>query len=107
MAVASGNFRAVERSYFDLRWHLDPVAASQAGVFAHDQRYGRYSPDALRPHLVALKALGNALEEAGADALQDEIDRTALLNEVRMSLHRFEKERPQATEVRVVAPDVR
>ncbi|PYO70124.1 MAG: hypothetical protein DMD71_03120, partial [Gemmatimonadetes bacterium] len=96
MAVASGNFRAVERSYFDLRWHLDPVAASQAGVFAHDQRYGRYSPDALRPHLVALKALGNALEEAGADALQDEIDRTALLNEVRMSLHRFEKERPQA-----------
>ena len=95
MAVARTAFRDVERSYFDLRWHFDPVAASQAGVFAHDHRYGRYSPDALRPHLVALKALGNALEEAGADALEEEIDRTALLNEVRVTLHRFEKERPQ------------
>jgi len=96
MAVKVAGFRAVERSYFDLRWHLDPVAASQAGVFTHDQRYGRFSPDALHPHLAALKALGTALEEAGADALQDEIDRTALLNEVRVTLHRFEKERPQA-----------
>src|SRR5256885_7691518 len=98
MAVAPGGaaFRDVERSYFDLRWHFDPVAASQAGVFTHDQRYGRFSPEALRPHLAALKALGSALEEAGADALQDEIDRTALLNEVRVTLHRFEKERPQA-----------
>src|SRR2546425_4518916 len=96
MAVKAAGFRTIERSYFDLRWHLDPVAASQAGVFTHDQRYGRFSPDALRPHLAALKALGTALEEAGADALQDEIDRTALLNEVRLSLHRFEKERPQA-----------
>ena len=98
MAVAPGGaaFREVERSYFDLRWHFDPVAASQAGVFAQDHRYGRYSPEALRPHLAALKALGNALEEAGADDLDDEIDRTALLNEVRVTLHRFENERPQA-----------
>src|SRR5256885_21993 len=97
MAVAPGGaaFRDVERSYFDLRWHFDPVAASQAGVFAQDHRYGRYTPEVLRPHLAALKALGNALEEAGADNLDDEIDRTAVLNEVRVTLHRFEKERPQ------------
>ena len=94
--MAVGAFRAVERSYFDLRWHLDPVAATQAGVPGYDDRYGRYSPDALRPSLAALKSLAAALEEAGTDQLDDEIDRTALLNEARVTLRRFESERPQA-----------
>ncbi len=94
MAVAP--FRDVERSYFDLRWHLDPVIATQAGVKAYDDRYGRFSPAALTPHLAALKAIAAALEETGADKLEDEIDRTALLNEVRVTLRRFERERPQA-----------
>jgi uncharacterized protein (DUF885 family) len=94
MAVAA--FREIEQSYFDLRWHLDPVAATQAGVTTHDHRFGRYSPAALRPELVALKAMATALEEATADVLRDEIDRTALLNEARMTLQRFEQERPQA-----------
>src|SRR5439155_1677980 len=94
--MAVGAFRAVERSYFDLRWHLDPVAATQAGVPGYDDRYGRYSPDALRPSLAALKSLAAALEEATTDQLDDEIDRTALLNEARVTLRRFESERPQA-----------
>ena len=89
MAVKVAGFRAVERSYFDLRWHLDPVAASQAGVFTHDQRYGRFSPDAIAPHLAALKAIASALEESTAADLDAEIDRTALLNEVRVTLRRF------------------
>ena len=93
MAVAP--FRELERSYFDLRWHLDPVAASQAGVTAYDDRYGRYGPDTLEPHLAALKSLAVALEEASTDQLEDEIDRTALLNEMRVSVRRFERERPQ------------
>ncbi|HXQ28223.1 MAG TPA: DUF885 domain-containing protein [Gemmatimonadales bacterium] len=91
-----GHFRDIERSYFDLRWHLDPVAATQAGVTTHDERFGRYSPAALAPHLAALTALAAALEEATTDGLDDEIDRTALLNEVRVTLRRFEHERPQA-----------
>jgi uncharacterized protein (DUF885 family) len=94
--MAVGPFRHIERSYFDLRWHLDPVAATQAGVTAHDDRYGRFSPDALRPHLAALKSMAAALEETSTGALDDEIDRTALLNEVRVTLARFERERPQA-----------
>ena len=49
MAVAP--FREIERSYFDLRWHLDPVGATQAGVKTYDDRYGRFSPSALAPHL--------------------------------------------------------
>jgi uncharacterized protein (DUF885 family) len=94
MAVAT--FREIERAYLDLRWHLDPVAATQAGVKRYDHRYGRYGPTALTPHLAALKSLGAALEEATADQLEDEIDRTALLNELRVTLRRFERERPQA-----------
>src|SRR5690348_15135335 len=94
--MAVGTFREIERAYLDLRWHLDPVTATQAGVKRYDHRYGRYGPTALTPHLVALKSLQSALEEATADQLEDEIDRTALLNEVRVTVRRFERERPQA-----------
>ncbi len=94
--MAVGPLRDLERSYFDVRWHLDPVAATQAGVKAHDDRYGRFSPEALTPHLAALKSLAAALEEATTDVLEDEIDRTALLNEIRVTVRRFERERPQA-----------
>jgi uncharacterized protein (DUF885 family) len=94
MAVAA--FRELERSYFDLRWHLDPVAATQAGIKAYDDRYGRFSPSALAPHLAALKSVAAALEETTAAKVEDEIDRTALLNEIRVTLRRFEHERPQA-----------
>src|SRR2546430_10930176 len=87
--------REIGRSYFDLRWHFDPVGATQAGVKTYDDRYGRFSPGALAPHLAALKSLAAALEETTADQVDDEIDRTALLNEIRVTLRRFERERPQ------------
>jgi uncharacterized protein (DUF885 family) len=91
------SFRAIERSFFDLRWHLDPVSATQAGVAGYDDRYGRFSPGALAPHLAALRALAAALEETTVEGLDEEIDRTALLNEIRVTVRRFEKLRPQAT----------
>jgi uncharacterized protein (DUF885 family) len=94
MAVAT--FRELERSYFDLRWHLDPVAATLAGLTSEDHRFGRYSAAALAPHLAALRAVASALEEASADDLETEIDRTALLNEIRVTIRQFEKDRPQA-----------
>jgi uncharacterized protein (DUF885 family) len=94
--MAVGPFREIERSYFDLRWHLDPVAATQAGVKTYDSHYGRFSPAALAPHLVALKAMAAALEETPVDRLDEEVDRTALLNEIHVALRRFERERPQA-----------
>src|SRR5258706_13414847 len=88
--------RDIEKSYFDLHWHMDPVAATQAGVPGHDDRYGRFSPAALAPHLAALKSFASALEEATAVDLEEEIDRTALLNEIRVSLRRLGTLRPQA-----------
>src|SRR2546427_158435 len=94
--MALAPFREVERSYFDLRWHLDPVGATQAGVKTYDDRYGRFTPSALAPHLAELKSIASALEATTADQVEDEIDRTALLNEIRVTLRRFERERPQA-----------
>jgi len=94
--MAVGSFRDIEKAYFDLRWHLDPVAATQAGVKTHDDRISFFSPAALAPHLAALKSLAGALEETTADGLENEIDRTALLNDMRVALRRFERERPQA-----------
>src|SRR5438876_3981096 len=90
------SFRDIEKSFFDLYWQLDPVAATQAGVPGHDDRYGRFSPAALAPHLAALKSIAAALEAANAADLEEEIDRTALLNEIRVMLHRFDKLKPQA-----------
>lgn len=71
------------QSYFDLRWHLDPIVAP---------RFGRFANDALRPHLAAVKALTGALEELEPPTLDEEIDRTALLNDARMLLYRCERE---------------
>lgn len=93
MAVAP--FRDIERSYFDLRWHLDPVAASQAGLTTHDGQYGHYGAEPMRAHLAALKALAAALEEAAVGSLDEEIDRTALLNDARATIQRYEQEQPQ------------
>src|SRR5882762_4091463 len=90
------SLRDIEQSFFDLHWHLDPVAATQAGVPGYDDRYGRFSPAALAPHLAALRTIATALEEANAVDLEEEIDRTALLNEIRVSLRRLEKLKPQA-----------
>src|SRR5207245_6860441 len=61
--MAVGPFREIERAYFDLRWHLDPVAATQAGVKTYDDRHGRFSRVALAPHFAAPKALRAAAEE--------------------------------------------
>ena len=94
--MAVGGFRELERSYFDLRSHLDPVAATLAGRTDYDDRFGRYSPTALAPHLAALKSLSSAVEESSVDELAVEIDRTAMLNEIRVTIRSFERDRWQA-----------
>ncbi|MGH7752418.1 MAG: hypothetical protein ACREN5_06350, partial [Gemmatimonadales bacterium] len=80
-------------SYLDVRWSMDPVDATAAGLREHDHRLGRYTPEDVREHLAALRALASAAEDGGAESLEDEIDRTALLNDIRVTIHRFTKER--------------
>jgi uncharacterized protein (DUF885 family) len=81
-------------SYLDLRWHLDPVEASGAGVTLHDGRLGSFGDEQVREHVAGLRALHGALEELSLDDLEDEIDRTALLNDARVLIHRFTTETP-------------
>lgn len=81
------------QSYFDVRWHLDPVAATRAGVPHYDDRFGRFAAEALRPHLAALKSVTGALEELEPPDLDTEIDRTAVLNDARVLLYRCDRER--------------
>ncbi|HEX5632805.1 MAG TPA: DUF885 family protein [Gemmatimonadales bacterium] len=82
------------RSYLDARWHFDPSAASAAGVAAHDGRLGRFDEPAVRELLATLRSLAGAAEELDVEDQQEEIDRTALLDEMRVALFRFQHEQP-------------
>lgn len=78
------------RSFLDLWWHFDPSAAT-AG------RLGDFSPDGIRQHVAALRSLAGAAEELEVEDTADEIDRTALLDHLRVLLFRFEHEHPYRT----------
>jgi hypothetical protein len=86
--------RAVVASYLDLRWHLDPVDGTGAGLAEHDGRLGSFSLTSVGQHVAALRSLMGAVEALELDELEDEIDRTALLNDIRMAVHRLQQERP-------------
>lgn len=82
------------RSWLDLAWHFDPAAGSQAGVAAADARLGRFDRDTVREHLAAARAIAGALEELEVEDTADEIDRTALLAEIRGHVARYEHDQP-------------
>lgn len=82
------------RSYLDLRWHFDPAAATLAGVTAQDGRLGRYDAASVREHLAAFRAIEAGIEELAVQDAADEIDRTALLDDVRVTIFRLQHEQP-------------
>jgi len=92
--VPAGEYRELVASALDLRWQLDPVAATMAGVEAHDHRLGRFTRPDIKAALAALKAMTAALEASEVDSLGDEVDQTALLNDLRCAIARFDKEKP-------------
>jgi len=75
------------RSFLDLWWHFDPAAAT-AG------RLGDFDPDSIRQHVAALRSIAGGVEELEIEDLAEEIDRTALLDHLRVLLYRFEHEHP-------------
>lgn len=89
----TSGFQDLVASYLDLRWQVDPVAATAAGLPEHDHRLGCFTAEDVRQHVAAFRSLAGALEEIEVDGLEDEIDRTALLDEVRVTIHRFATER--------------
>jgi uncharacterized protein (DUF885 family) len=80
-------------SSFDLLWHFDPAAASAAGFVSEDGRLGRFDAEAMRAHLAAFRATAAAVEALEIDGLSDEIDRTALLDDVRTTIARLDEDR--------------
>jgi len=88
------NYRELVRSFLDLRWQLDPVAATQAGVGAHDARLGHFTRADVKQAVAALKAVAAGFEECETAELADEVDQTAVLNDLRVAVARLEKERP-------------
>src|SRR3954465_9251543 len=82
------------RSYLDLKYHFDPAAGSAAGRVELDARLGSFDAEATRAHLAALRAIAGATEELEPDELAEEIDRTALLGEIRTMVFRLEHEQP-------------
>lgn len=87
---------AVCRSYLDLRWHFDPVAASAVGVTEQDHRLGSFDDTSVGQFLAASRALEGAVEELEVDDPADEIDRTALLDDLRVTIFRLRDERSHA-----------
>ena len=92
--MAPASYRELVRSYLDLRWQLDPVAATLAGVPTHDAHLGRFSRPDVKIQIAALKAMAGAFEAAQVDVLGDEVDLTAVLNDTRVWIARLEKEKP-------------
>ncbi len=85
---------ALARSYLDLRWNFDPAAGTAAGDAASDARLGSFDDVSVRRQLAAFRAMAGAVEELEIADLQDEIDRTALLDDIRVTIFRFQHERP-------------
>ena len=82
------------RSYLDLKYHFDPASASSVGLVGADSRLGRFDVETTREHLSALRSVSGAIEELETDELQAEIDRTALLGEIRSTSYRLTEEKP-------------
>ena len=61
---------------------------------AQDARVGSFDSESVRAHVAALRSLTGGAEELETEELQEEIDRSALLGEMRSTIFRFEHERP-------------
>jgi hypothetical protein len=89
----SAPLSAVMAGYLDLRWRLNPVEATYHGVTELDGTFAAYDPESVREQLAALASYENAIEEAEAETLAEEIDRTAVLHSLRHDLLLLGQER--------------
>jgi uncharacterized protein (DUF885 family) len=82
--------------YLDLRWRMNPVEATFHGLTDFDGLFASYDDASVREQLDALASYENAIEEAEAETLSEEIDRTAVLHALRHDLLVLGRERPFA-----------
>ncbi len=78
-------------SYLDLARHLDPLRHPHEAPETVRHALGRFDPPWLRAQVAALRAIANAIEDLeDVEALDDEVDRTMLLNTIRFDVLRLE-----------------
>ncbi len=82
------------RSFLDLWYHFDPAAATRAGAPGQDERLGAFDAESVRLHVAALRSISGGVEDLDIEDTDDEIDRTGLLDHLRVRLFRFEHEYP-------------
>lgn len=66
------------------------------GVPEQDQRLGQFDAASVREHLAAFRSLEAAAEALEVESTDEEIDRTALLGEIRVAIFRLQHERAGA-----------
>ena len=72
-------------SFRDLERHFDPSS---------EGRLERFDAATVREHLAAFRAIEAGVEELEVEDSADEIDRTALLDDIRVTIFRYQHERP-------------
>ena len=72
-------------SFRDLEGHFDPSS---------EGRLGRFDAGSVGEHLAAFRAIEAGVEELEVEDSADEIDRTALLDDIRIAIFRYQHERP-------------
>ena len=91
-----GSLADVLEGYLDLRWRINPVEGTYVGRHEFDSELPRLDTASLHDYAAALRSYTASLEEADADSLDDEIDRTAALHAARHDLLVLEREKPHA-----------
>lgn len=82
------------RSYVDLTRHFDPAGAAVGGAPGTAGRLGHFDSESVREHTAAFRAIEAGIEELAVEDAADELDRTALLDDVRVTLFRIKEEQP-------------
>lgn len=82
---------ALLASYLDLARHLDPLRYPDESPPEIAHRLGRFDAPSLRAQVSALRSIANALEDLeDVEVLDDEVDRTMLLDSIRADTVRLE-----------------
>ncbi len=82
------------RSFLDLWHHFDGAEASRTDRFGPAPILASFDDKTLKQHAAAFRSLAHAVEELELDQLDDEVDRTILIDAIRVRLRRVEHDRP-------------
>ncbi len=82
------------RSWLDLQDHFDPASASLQGVHEADARLGDWDVEAVQEYLAATRSIAGAVEGIDVEEMSEEINRTALLDLLRVEESRIHDEAP-------------